>query len=65
MSVESQQTQPLLWNGSENTPVARQRFSIPYVFTTTEAQATIKSGWKLFSLQSVPKLHNEEQSVVI
>jgi hypothetical protein len=53
----SQQRQPLLWNGSANTPVARQWLSSRHVIAATDTSVIMENT---FSVRSVPGLYNED-----
>jgi hypothetical protein len=68
----SQQRQPLLGNGSENTLVARQQSRNRQQWSNCEAVLSTRSvRWlhesiihlfgEMFSMRSVPRLYNEEQ----
>jgi hypothetical protein len=54
--------QPLLGNGSANTPIAEQWFSMCHVIATRDVHATTEERLEaVFSVQSVPRLYNEDQ----
>jgi hypothetical protein len=58
----SRQRQPLLGNGSAYTPVARQWLIRRHVMSATGTQATVDELLEaMFSVRSMPRLHNEDQ----
>jgi hypothetical protein len=60
-TVESEK-QLLLGNGSANPPIAGQWFSMCHVIATTDAHAKIEELLEdVFSVESVPRLYNEDQ----
>jgi hypothetical protein len=70
MSAESQNCgasrQPLLGNGSVNTPVSRQRLSSRHVIAATDAYATTEELLDaVLSLRSVRRIYNEDQLPLI